>query len=238
MTSAEVAGGALAAVVLLAGGGSRRRLHALAAAAVTASDEPRVRRESARRLRAAVATASLDVPFGLSLELRSGRDLPSALLAVAEELASFGELSARLRRGAAVAASGGDLRSALTLGRNGAPDRVGHALQVTGACCSASLAAGLPLADLLDAAAGAARSGVALSGKATAELAGSRSTAMVLAALPVAGLAMGGLLGARPWQVLLGTPWGAWCLVASAVLTATGLLWSKAITAGLRRAMP
>jgi tight adherence protein B len=238
MTSAVAAGAAMSTAVLLAGRGSHRRLRSLAAAAVTFPDQPRVRPESARRRRAAVVAASLDVPFGLSLELRSGRDLPSALSAVADELASFGLLSTRLRNGAAVAANGGDLRSALTLGSDGAPDRLGDALRVTGACCWASLAVGLPLADLLDAAADAARSGVALSGKATAELAGSRSTAMVLAALPLVGLAMGELLGARPQQVLLGTPWGAWCLVASAVLTATGLLWSRAITAGLRRAMP
>jgi tight adherence protein B len=199
---------------------------------------PATRVGSARRRGASGSAAAVDVPLALALELRAGRGLGPALEAVSLEQQGFPELSARLRHGALVAASGGDVGAALTGSSAPGRDLVTASLLVTAACCGSAVSAGLPLADLLDAAGSTARAGVSLQGMARAELAGARSTAMVLAALPLAGLAMGQALGARPAAVLFGTRWGAGCLLAAFALTVAGLLWTRAITAGLRRALP
>jgi tight adherence protein B len=191
-----------------------------------------------RRSRPSMSAATVDVPLALALELRAGRGLGAALEAVSLEQQGFPELSTRLRHGAVVATSGGDVGAALTGGSAPGRDPVGASLLVTAACCSSALSGGLPLADLLEAAGSAARSGVSLQGIARAELAGARSTAAVLAALPLAGLAMGQALGARPVAVLFGTAWGAGCLAAAFGLTAAGLAWVRAITAGLREVLP
>jgi tight adherence protein B len=237
MSTATLAGLGLAGLILVGGGSSRPRLRAMATSGPTTWPAGS-RGPTAARRREALAAAALNVPLGLALELRSGRDLPSALAAVARELDSFDELAARLREAGAVASAGGDIGKALRPDRPAGPDPVGAALQVTGACCDCAVTSGLPLADLLDAAASVARSRVALAGMARAELAGARSTLLVLAGLPLAGLAMGQLLGAHPVGVLLGTSWGAGCLALAVGLSAIGLLWSRAITAGVRRAMP
>ena len=55
-----------------------------------------------------------------------------------------------------------------------------------------------------------------------AALSAPRATARMLAALPLVGLGMGALLGARPWHVLLATPYGLACLVVGLLLDARG----------------
>jgi tight adherence protein B len=225
------------------GGGSDQRLLAVmrrqvAPAAGQASptgQAPGLR--SRRRRRQALAAAAVGVPSGLALELRAGRDLGAALAAVAREQEGTPGLSARLREAADVARAGRDVGAALLAGGS-AEEPVQAALRVTAACCGSAAAAGLPIADLLDSAAAAARAGASLRGMARAELAGARSTATVLAVLPLAGIAMGQLLGARPLAVLAGSAWGAGCLLAATALTVAGLLWMRAITAGVRRSLP
>jgi tight adherence protein B len=58
-----------------------------------------------------------------------------------------------------------------------------------------------------------------------AQLAGPRSTATVLALLPVFGLLLGGAMGARPLQVLFHSSVGLACLVVGVLLEAAGLAW-------------
>jgi tight adherence protein B len=236
----------LVALGLLAGAASGQgpagRLRDVMAEPAEAGDVRRPARPGARarsrlRRRASMSAAAVDVPFALALELRAGRGLGPALEAVSLEQQGFPELSTRLRHAAAVATSGGDVGAALAAGAAGGRDLVAASLRATAACCGSAQSAGLPLGDLLDAAGSAARAGLSLAGMARAELAGARSTAMVLAALPLAGVAMGQALGARPVEVLFGTGWGAGCLTGALGLTVAGLLWTKAITAGLRRAL-
>jgi tight adherence protein B len=208
-------------------------------------------RQMARRPRpSAFAAASVSVPIALCLELRAGRQLSEALSSAAEEHDHLPALALRLRQAASVALVGGDVGATLAGGRPGdvgttltggraahAAEPVSAALAVTAACCGSSLAVGLPLADLLAAAAAAARSAVSLQGMARAELAGARSTSLVLALLPVAGAAMGQLVGARPLHALFATTWGAGCLLLATVLTGAGVWWTRAITSGLRRSL-
>ncbi|WP_435845980.1 type II secretion system F family protein [Streptomyces huasconensis] len=65
-----------------------------------------------------------------------------------------------------------------------------------------------------------------------AQLAGARSTAVMLAGLPVLGLLMGSALGADPLRVLLHTGAGLGCLVTGGVLEGAGMWWALRIVRG------
>lgn len=60
-------------------------------------------------------------------------------------------------------------------------------------------------------------------------LAGARATATILAALPVLGVLLGQLVGARPLALLLGGQVGGWLLLIGSTLACGGLLWSDRI---------
>ncbi|WP_184350090.1 type II secretion system F family protein [Streptomyces olivoverticillatus] len=62
-----------------------------------------------------------------------------------------------------------------------------------------------------------------------AQLTTTRSTAVMLAVLPVLALLMGAALGAAPLQVLLHTPAGLGCLVLGGLLESAGLAWTRRI---------
>lgn len=64
-----------------------------------------------------------------------------------------------------------------------------------------------------------------------AQLAGARSTAVLLAALPLLGIGLGAAMGARPLPVLFGTGRGQVALFAGAALDVLGLLWTARIVA-------
>ncbi|WP_372508582.1 type II secretion system F family protein, partial [Mycobacterium palustre] len=64
-------------------------------------------------------------------------------------------------------------------------------------------------------------------------MAGARATAAILAGLPLLGVLLGQLLGARPLSFLLDGHVGGWLLVAGSVLACAGLLWADRITDGL-----
>jgi tight adherence protein B len=62
-----------------------------------------------------------------------------------------------------------------------------------------------------------------------AELAGPRSTALLIAFMPVFGLLLGTGLGGDPFHVLLRTPLGWGCLVLGIGLELAGTAWTAAI---------
>lgn len=103
------------------------------------------------------------------------------------------------------------------------------------AACRLTAALGAPLAGVLEAVA----SGVAESGRAGARrraaLAGPRSSARILAALPPAGLALGALVGARPLDFLLGGGVGTVCLVAGLALMTAGQWGTRRLVARAER---
>ena len=49
----------------------------------------------------------------------------------------------------------------------------------------------------------------------------------MLAVLPVAGMALAGLAGARPWAVLLGSPGGVGLLLLGVTLDLCGVAWLR-----------
>jgi tight adherence protein B len=60
-----------------------------------------------------------------------------------------------------------------------------------------------------------------------ASVAGSQASMLLLAALPLAGLALGTAIGARPWGWLFGRPVGWLVCLAAAVLDGAGLVWTR-----------
>ncbi|OBB64630.1 type II secretion system F family protein [Mycobacterium sp. 852014-50255_SCH5639931] len=68
------------------------------------------------------------------------------------------------------------------------------------------------------------------SARVTSSMAGARATAVILAGLPVLGVLLGQLIGARPLAFLLGGHAGGWLLVVGSTLACGGLLWADQIT--------
>ncbi|MFC1418178.1 type II secretion system F family protein [Streptacidiphilus cavernicola] len=105
------------------------------------------------------------------------------------------------------------------------------------ACWQVASSSGAGLAEGLDRVAEGLRAERALRDSVRAELAGPRSTAGLLALLPVFGLLLGAALGADPLRMLLHTPSGLLCLVLGAGLESAGLAWTDRIARGAEAAV-
>jgi len=88
---------------------------------------------------------------------------------------------------------------------------------------------GAPLAGVLERIASAVAADEEADGERQAALAGPRSTAQVLAWLPLLGLALGALLGADPVEVVLSGGLGTASAVLGAVLLLLGRWWTAAL---------
>lgn len=90
---------------------------------------------------------------------------------------------------------------------------------------------GVALADLLDAVRRDLAGRIRFRSRTEAGLAGARSTAAVLAGLPLLGIAPGQAIGDAPLALLLRDTTGGLLLVVGAVLVCLGLWWTERITA-------
>lgn len=90
---------------------------------------------------------------------------------------------------------------------------------------------GAPAATVLDRVEEDLRTTVRQQREIAAQLAGARSTAALLALLPLLGIGLGAAMGADPLFVLLGTPAGQLALLVGVGLDAAGLLWTSRIIA-------
>jgi len=187
-----------------------------------------LRQRRRRRIRQAMdegrmLEAALDVVAG---ELRVGSHPVRAFGVAAEETGgpvavSLRSVAARARLGADVAAG---LRAAA--GSSSLPahwDRLAVCWQLAGDH-------GLAIATLMRAAQRDIAERQRFSVRVAAGLAGARATAAILAGLPVPGVLLGQLIGARPLSFLLGGHGGGWLLVVGSALACGGLLWSDRIT--------
>ncbi|MEV7614767.1 hypothetical protein [Streptomyces sp. NPDC089799] len=183
----------------------------------------RLSERRAARERAARAAAVVALCGSVVGELRAGAQPGQALGAALRRTAVPGaEESAVL----AAAAFGGDVAGAL---REAAGEPGAEGLAGMAACWRVSVDGGAGLAAGLERLEGALRAERDRAESLRAQLAGARSTTVVLALLPLVGLLIGTGLGADPLRVLLHGPLGAGCLVVGGVLEALGLLWCRRI---------
>jgi tight adherence protein B len=194
-----------------------------------------VRRRQARHRAAGAATAAAaqlaDAVSRITEELRAGSHPAAALAGVRAD----GPLAHDILAPAAAAARLGDNVAAAL--RRGAVDRPGIGADVERIAVAWSLAErhGIPLAELLARAHHDIRWRVRFGATVRAQLAGPRTTAHVLTALPLLGLGLGQLVGAEPIAVLRGGVLGQVLLVVGVALVAAGAAWSEHI---LRSAVP
>ncbi|MDX3161857.1 type II secretion system F family protein, partial [Streptomyces scabiei] len=163
-------------------------------------------------------------------EVRAGRQPGAALSRAARDSGGLGDAGAAVL---AAARFGGDVPGALALAARqpGAEGLLGLA-----ACWRVAVDRGAGLAAGLDRLEGALRAERDQRADLRAQLAGARSTAVMLAGLPVLGLLLGSALGADPLHVLLHSPAGLGCLFVGAVLEGAGLWWALRIVRGAEAA--
>ncbi len=216
-----VAAGAFAAVAILLPATA-----VLAVVVVCATAIVRYRRRRRARRAAeegATLQAALDVLVG---ELGVGAHPVRAFHVAAAE--SVGAVAASLRAVAARARLGADVTAGLRAAAcSSALPAQWDRLAV---CWQLASDQGLAIATLMRAAQRDIAERQRFSARVTSSMAGARATAAVLAGLPVLGVLLGQLIGARPLSFLLGGHGGGWLLVVGTTLACGGLLWSDRIT--------
>jgi tight adherence protein B len=181
-------------------------------------------RMSHRAAESAALQGALDVLVG---ELRVGAHPVAAFSAAAGEVdgvvaASLRAVAARARLGADVAAG---LRSVAK--RSSLP---AHWVRLA-VFWQLAQDHGLAIATLMHAAQRDIVERERFSAKTDAGMTGARTTAAILAGLPLLGVGLGELIGAEPVSFLLSGGAGGWLLVIGVTLACAGLLWSDRITA-------
>jgi len=189
---------------------------ALVVAALVAAGQSQ--RRADRRGRGALAVLRL-----LVAELEAGARPCDALAAAAS---ASPDLAPGLGAAADASAAGGDAGGVLI--DVGADDLrpLGHAWRVASE-------AGAPLADVLGRMATDRAAEQAQTHAVATALAGPRSTAALLAVLPIVGIGLGWAMGAQPLTVLFESSTGRLVCCAGCVLDAAGVLWTLAL---IRRA--
>jgi len=110
-------------------------------------------------------------------------------------------------------------------------------LAAVAVCWRLADATGAGLADALDRVGEAMRQEHEVVSEAQGQLSSTRATAVLLATLPIAAIAMGSVLGAEPLAVLFGSTVGAGCLTAGLALSALGWWWVVRQIAGVREGL-
>ncbi len=180
------------------------------------------RRRALDRRRAAVVELG-EVLVG---ELRAGQPVVRALERGQEAWPAFAPVAGAARLGA-------DVPGALRLL---AAEPGAEGLREVAAAWQVSERSGAPLASALAQVVESARARQSTAGLVRAELASAQATARLVAALPVATLAMSSGIGADPWGFLFHHPAGVGCLAAGVALVLAGLWWIDRIAEGVTSA--
>ncbi|ULR56119.1 type II secretion system F family protein [Streptomyces deccanensis] len=183
-----------------------------------------------RRVRERRGDAVVALCASLAGEVRAGRQPGEALTRAARDSAGLGEAHAAVL---AAARFGGDVPGALA---DAARQPGAEGLLGLAACWGVAVDRGAGLAAGLDRLEGALRAERDQRADLRAQLAGARSTAVMLAGLPVLGLLLGTALGAEPLHVVLHSTAGMACLLVGTVLEGAGLWWALRIVRGAEAA--
>ena len=181
----------------------------------------RVRRSAAE---SAALQGALDVLVG---ELRVGAHPVAAFSVAATEV--DGAVATSLRAVAARARLGADVAAGLHSVARSSP--VPAHWERLAVCWQLAQDHGLAIATLMQTAQRDIVERGRFSAKVDAGMTGARTTAGVLAGLPLLGVGLGQLIGAEPVGFLLSGGMGGWLLVIGVALACGGLLWSDHITA-------
>ncbi len=175
-----------------------------------------------RRIRPGPPLPIAELLGALSAELSAGQPTSSALLA-----ASSGLVPHPCPQAAAAARTGGDVPTALRADAGvpaaRAPDS--QALRGLAACWEVAEHSGAGLAVAVTRLGTGRRAAAAADAQLASELAAVRTSARLLAALPLFGLLIGQWIGARPVAWLLGGAVGRVILVAGLGLQLAGIAW-------------
>lgn len=220
-------GGTAGVVLLLTGGrlGATTLPLAGAGLVVTATGGLLLRRRRAAAAARARRAGVIEACDALAAGLRAGQPAQRVLDRVAADVDLLGPA-------AAVGRLGGDVATALRVAAG--PDGA-EGLRLVAAAWTVAQRSGAGLADVVARVAAAVRADAEQHRQVEVALGTSRSTARLLAGLPVMGVVLGSGLDADPLGVLLGTPAGAWCLVVGVTLGAVGLLWVERLSDGALR---
>ena len=118
----------------------------------------------------------------------------------------------------------------------GAPVGPADVVRWLAAAMAVSARTGAPAADCVERLAASVRAETAAADERAGALAGPRATVQVLAWLPAAGIALGGLVGANPVRTLVLAPAGRVCLLAGTLLWLAGRTWARALVRSAERA--
>ncbi|GGK98666.1 hypothetical protein Sme01_59880 [Sphaerisporangium melleum] len=194
----------------------------------------RLARRPSRAKQAAVwRRVSIELCQAVVAELAAGRPPGDALVR------AIGCLdppeAAALRPVVATARDGGDVPAAL---ERAAPAHGGEGLRRLAACWRVGLATGAGLTALVERVGLSLREAETHRGEVEAQLAGPRSTARLLAGLPLLGILLAAGLGLRPLAFLFGGPAGYACLGAGVLLALAGMWWMNRLVAQAQRHVP
>lgn len=217
-------GGASAAAAVVVRSGLPGAAPALAVVALVVV---RARRRSRQR-RSAVTARRLLVRATevLAAELRVGATPLDALGVAAAELPALDPVASAGRLGADVPTGLSELATR--------PGLAG--LRHLAAAWAVSAEVGAALAGTVDRLTDALRDDDATREETEVALATPRATGRLLAILPAAGLGLGTVIGAHPWQVLTGSPAGAALGCGGALLAGAGLEWVEVLADRVDRA--
>lgn len=164
----------------------------------------------------------------LAAELRSGRSLEAAATAAVAACGNA-ESSASLAHAVRTPAAASPTRTQPD------DDPMGAAIGRLSAAVLLSNRTGCSLADVVTAVDGDLRARRGHRQELRAAVAAPRASAMLLAGLPLLGLAMGSGVGADPWHVLTGTGTGQALLVTGVALELVGVAWSRRLVGRVLR---
>jgi tight adherence protein B len=140
---------------------------------------------------------------------------------------SVAGLAAELRAGQSV---GSALAAASALRAPAEGEMAVRVVERVTAAVDLAESSGAPLADVLERLDTHLRAVDRARATVSAQAAGARASALLLAAMPVAGVGLGYAIGVDSVPVLLRTPLGAACLVAAVALQLGGLAWAGRLT--------
>lgn len=176
------------------------------------------RKSAAERQR---RTAASQLCFALAAELRAGRTPAEALERAVTSLPA--ERAGELTGVVTASRTGGDVTGAL---RAAATRGGAEGLRRLAACWQVGSGSGAGFAAAVEHLAGALRAEEEHRQEVAARLAGPRSTARLLAALPILGVLMSAGMGMRPFDFLLGNAYGLLCLASGTGLDIAGVIWT------------